>query len=68
MEQSNPEEEKGAELIIEDVLKDATDSPSEETSSNKKSLKELEKELDEAVKNEDYEKAAQLRDEISKRK
>ena len=68
MEQSNPEEEKGAELIIEDVLKDATDSPSEETSSNKKSLKELEKELDEAVKNEDYEKAAQLRDEISKQK
>ena len=32
------------------------------------SLEELHKELDKAVANEDYEKAAQLRDEISKRK
>jgi hypothetical protein len=32
------------------------------------SLDELHKELDKAVANEDYEKAAKLRDEISKRK
>ena len=32
------------------------------------SLEELHKELDKAVANEDYEKAAKLRDEISKRK
>ncbi|MBO6632605.1 MAG: UvrB/UvrC motif-containing protein, partial [Psychroserpens sp.] len=32
-----------------------------------KSLKELHKLLDEAVNNEDYEKAAKIRDEISKR-
>jgi len=31
-------------------------------------LEELHKELDKAVANEDYEKAAKLRDEISKRK
>jgi len=61
-------EVKRTELIIEDVLKE-TSEPSEKTkSAHQKPLKQLEKELDEAVKNEDYEKAAQLRDEISKRK
>jgi len=40
-----------------------------ETSKNysKHTLKELNKMLDEAVANEDYEKAASIRDEISKR-
>jgi len=68
-EPSTEEKEvKRTELIIEDVLKE-TSEPSEKTkSAHQKPLKQLEKELDEAVKNEDYEKAAQLRDEISKRK
>lgn len=46
-------------------------SPKEKTSSQenlkRKSLEQLEKELSRAVAEEDYEKAAQLRDEISKR-
>ena len=62
------EEIKRTELIIEDVLKDASEETETSNPSTKKSLKQLEEELDEAVKNEDYEKAAQLRDEISKRK
>ena len=62
------EEIKRTELIIEDVLKDASEETETSNPSTKKSLKQLEDELDEAVKNEDYEKAAQLRDEISKRK
>jgi len=40
----------------------------EESSLKEISLKELKKQLDEAVNNEDYELAAKLRDEISKRK
>lgn len=39
-----------------------------ESSQPKKSTQELEKELEKAVKKEDYEEAARLRDEISKRK
>ena len=62
------EEIKRTELIIEDVLKDASEDTETRNPSKHKSIKQLEKELEEAVNNEDYEKAAQLRDEISKRK
>ncbi|SHJ05882.1 hypothetical protein SAMN04488096_107179 [Mesonia phycicola] len=56
------------ELIIEDVLKQSSEITNKPDPSSNKSLKQLEQELDEAVNNEDYEKAARLRDEISKRK
>lgn len=50
----NPEEE-----IVENTA---------ETKSNTLSVEELEKLLEEALENEDYEKASELRDEINKRK
>ena len=62
------EEASKTELIIEDVLKQSSEITNEPDPSSNKSLKQLEQELDEAVNNEDYEKAARLRDEISKRK
>ena len=49
------------------ILNSITISDSGELYSSSVSL-DYSTELDEAVKNEDYEKAAQLRDEISKRK
>ncbi|MDR6301985.1 bifunctional nuclease family protein [Mesonia maritima] len=67
------EEEKEAqktELIIQDALKsDQKDNPTDTSESplKKKSLSELKKALEEAVKKEDYEEAAKIRDEISKR-
>ncbi|WP_336126798.1 bifunctional nuclease family protein [Mesoflavibacter sp. CH_XMU1422-2] len=51
--------------IINEELELETSSSEDELKS--KSLEELHKLLDEAVNNEDYEKAAKLRDEISKR-
>jgi len=51
--------------IINEELELETSSTKDELKS--KSLEELHKLLDEAVNNEDYEKAAKLRDEISKR-
>jgi len=60
---------KKEELIIEDLLmvqkKESPNKPSEDLSSF--TLKNLKKLLEEAVTNEDYVKAATLRDEISKR-
>ncbi len=57
------------EVAIEDIL---TTSPAEapkspKTDYSKKSLKSLKKMLEEAVLNEEYEKAVEIRDEISKR-
>ena len=49
---------------MEDLV---TDIIEENPTHNNKTLKELNKELDQAVANEDYELAAKLRDEISKR-
>ena len=51
--------------IINEELELETSSSEDELKS--KSIEELHKLLDEAVNNEDYEKAAKLRDEISKR-
>lgn len=55
---------------VNEILEDEVFIESEETggSYKKMSLDELETLLSQAVKNEDYEKAARLRDEISKRK
>lgn len=49
--------------LLEDLITDAV----EETSYSPENLKELNKQLNEAVENEDYELAAQIRDEINKR-
>ncbi|MAP80107.1 MAG: hypothetical protein CL526_03355 [Aequorivita sp.] len=60
---------KEEETVIEDLIlgeDKETVKPASE-SYNKYSLTELNKMLDEAVKNENYEKAANIRDEISKR-
>ncbi|MGB8705730.1 MAG: bifunctional nuclease family protein [Gillisia sp.] len=51
---------------VDEIISDPVSS--EETNYKKLSLDELETLLSQAVKNEDYEKAARLRDEISKRK
>jgi bifunctional DNase/RNase len=66
----NPEKED--DILGEDILVDALDaeeleieSPSETFAS--KTIEDLHNMLDEAVANEDYEKAAHIRDEISKR-
>ncbi|TRO64125.1 bifunctional nuclease family protein [Christiangramia sabulilitoris] len=65
-EQEKKEEE---EIIEEELLKEEIDLKSEETSDYKKmSLEELKELLSQAVSQEDYEKAARIRDEISKRK
>ncbi len=71
-EQQTPEEKStSADFIFDEDQEDAVE---EQSSASKpkgdfthKSITQLEKELEEAVKKEDYEKAARLRDEISKR-
>ncbi|WP_121667900.1 bifunctional nuclease family protein [Mesonia aquimarina] len=59
------------ELIIQDALKTEDDDPSSSESDDnplkKQSLAELKKALEDAVSKEDYEAAAKIRDEISKR-
>ncbi|PHR71174.1 MAG: hypothetical protein COA67_06995 [Lutibacter sp.] len=50
-------------LVLGDLITETV----EETSYGSETLKELEKQLNEAVENEDYELAAQIRDEINKR-
>ena len=65
-EQDEKEEE---EIIEEELLKEEIDLQSGDTSDYKKmSLEELKELLSQAVSQEDYEKAARIRDEISKRK
>jgi len=59
------EEEEG--VLLDDIVSDKPISDSKENTLKTKSLSELHKLLDEAVANEDYEKAAHIRDEISKR-
>lgn len=68
---SEKEEEaaKQTEVIIEDALKEEGPAKKEEEDNGlkRKSLSELNKLLEEAVKKENYERAAKIRDEISKR-
>lgn len=58
------------ELMINKEFDEESANPEPSSKSNlpKKSIQELEKELEKAVNKEDYEEAARLRDEISKRK
>ncbi|MCG9972262.1 bifunctional nuclease family protein [Christiangramia crocea] len=69
-EKQREEEEKEEEDIIEEeLLKEEIEMKSEDTTDYKKmSLEELKELLSQAVSQEDYEKAARIRDEISKRK
>ena len=56
-------EEESEEVILDDLISDAV----EEVSYKTENLEDLNKKLDDAVANEDYELAARLRDEINKR-
>ncbi|MCB7482503.1 bifunctional nuclease family protein [Christiangramia sediminis] len=68
-EKQREKEEKEEEIIEEELLKEEIEMKSEDTSDYKKmSLEELKELLSQAVNHEDYEKAARIRDEISKRK
>jgi bifunctional DNase/RNase len=64
----NPEKEGEPEdnILIDEVLAEEIESKSPESFKDK-TIEELHKMLDEAVANEDYETAARVRDEISKR-
>lgn len=65
--QSDENEPKEDSILVDDaVASELEPAPRENYAS--KSLEELQKLLDDAVANEDYEKAAHIRDEISKRK
>lgn len=61
-------EKQEEEIISEELLPDDIDIKSDKTNYKKLSLDELKTLLSQAVNNEDYEKAARIRDEISKRK
>ncbi len=69
-EKQRKKKEKEKEEILEDeLLKEEIEIQPEDTSDYKKmSLEELKELLSQAVSQEDYEKAARIRDEISKRK
>ncbi len=64
----NPKGDKEGQdsILVDDLIAEEVDAALYE-SYKEKSLKELNELLDEAVKNEDYETAAKIRDEISKR-
>ncbi|SDR75226.1 bifunctional nuclease family protein [Christiangramia echinicola] len=67
--QREQEEKEEEEIIEEELLKEEIDLQPEDTSDYRKmSLEELKELLSQAVSQEDYEKAARIRDEISKRK
>jgi len=68
-EEKRHKEEQQEEIIEEELLKEEIEMKSEDPSDYKKlSLSELKELLSQAVSQENYEKAARLRDEISKRK
>lgn len=67
------EDEEGGDdsIVVDEILQEGETVEIESTGTEgfrEMTLEELHKELDKAVANEDYEKAAKLRDEISKRK
>lgn len=65
----NPKEDEELEdnILLDEVLAEEVESQSSEQNYTAKSLSELNKLLEDAVNNEDYETAAKIRDEISKR-
>jgi bifunctional DNase/RNase len=64
----NEEEQEKESIIADELFSDEIEIKSSDTDYKKLSLSELNSMLDKAVKSEDYEKAARIRDEISKRK
>jgi len=66
-QQKKEKEEDQEEIISEELLPDDIEISKEDNNYKNLSLSELERLLSQAVQNEDYEKAARLRDEISKR-
>src|SRR5690606_28798992 len=62
------DEDEKESIIVEDLFSGEVDAPSSSSDYKKLSLNELNSMLEQAVTSEDYEKAARLRDEISKRK
>ena len=67
--QREKEEKEEEDIIEEELLKEEIEMKSKDTTDYKKmSLEELKELLSQAVSQEDYEKAARIRDEISKRK
>ncbi|TDN90480.1 hypothetical protein DET49_105142 [Salegentibacter sp. 24] len=67
-QQQEATKEQEEEIISEELLPDDINIKSDDTNYKKLSLDELKTLLSQAVNNEDYEKAARIRDEISKRK
>lgn len=67
--ESKDENEDEDDVLVNEIINEELEleTASSEDEFKSKSLEELDKLLDEAVNNEDYEKAAKLRDEISKR-
>ncbi len=61
------EEETQDSILVEDILNEELEIAPSQDNYTSHSLEELHNLLDEAVNNEDYEKAAKIRDEISKR-
>ena len=66
-EEQTQEQEK-EDIIVDELFSNEIEIKSNDPDYKKLSLNELNNMLDQAVKSEDYEKAARLRDEISKRK
>ena len=66
--QEEEEEQEKENIIVDELFSNEVEIKSNEPEYKKLSLTELNDLLDQAVKNEDYEKAARIRDEISKRK
>lgn len=62
----NEDEASGDSVLIDDIVAEKVETQGQENYKSK-SIEELHNLLDEAVANEDYEKAAKIRDEISKR-
>lgn len=67
-QQEEEEEQEKENIIADELFSEEIKMKSSDPDYKKLSLSELNSMLDQAVKNEDYEKAARLRDEISKRK
>ena len=61
------EEGKEDSVLVDDLLADELELNKPKENYKSKTLEELHNMLDEAVANEDYEKAAHIRDEISRR-
>lgn len=67
-DETQPKKTEQEEIVSEEVFPDELSKKSDTTDYKKLSLDELKTLLSQAVNNEDYEKAARIRDEISKRK